>query len=116
MKKAIIVLAMGMILCANAFAAGRSVIVGRIDLIEKDYIRIDNREYKLLNEFSEKRTKTRYRFETEYWVWVFNDNGRPVKSYQVNFNTLAGVGYIDKARVTLKQGFVGKIEVLDLQQ
>jgi len=116
MKKAIIILALGIALCTNAFAEGRSVIVGRIDLIEKDYIRIDNKQYKLINDFSEDKIKIKYGFETEYWVWIFADNGKLVKSYQVNFRTLAGVGYIDKARVFIDKGIVRKIEVLDLQQ
>ena len=116
MKKAIMIFVMGVVLLGTASAAERSVIAGRIDLIEKDYIFMDGKQYKLLNEFSERIDKIKYGFETEYWFWVLNDNGSPVRSYQVNFGTLAGVGYIDRARVTLENGIVRKVEVLDLQQ
>ena len=115
MKKAVMIFALCTLLCGTA-AAERSTIVGTIDLIEKDYISVGGKQYKLLNEFSEQMTKIKYGFETEYWVFIFNDNGIPIRSYQVTFNTLAGVGYVDKAKVIFRNGMVSKIEVIDLQQ
>ena len=115
MKKAVLIFAVCTLLCGTA-AAERSTIVGTIDLIEKDYISVGGKQYKLLNEFSDEMIKIKHGFETEYWVLVSNDNGTPVRSYQVNFNTLAGVGYVDKAKVIFRNGMVSKIEVIDLQQ
>lgn len=116
MKKAIFIIFLSMALCATALAAGKtSVLVGNIYSIEKDYIIMNDTQFKLINEFSDSNDKILYGFETEYWVWVSDSDGRPVRTYQVNFQTLAGTGWVAKARVTLQGNVVRKIEVLDIE-
>ncbi len=116
MKKAIFIIFISMALGATALAAGKtSVLEGYIERIEKDYIIMNDTQFKLINEFSAPNDKILYGFETEYWVWVFDSEGRSVRSYQVNFQTLAGVGWVAKARVTLQGNVVLKIEVLDME-
>ena len=100
-----------MSLCATAFSAEEvSIIEGKIDSIELDHITIMGVEYKLVNPISENAAETKYEFETTYWV------GESKDLYQIDFNTLYGVGYVDKARVTSQDGIVHQIEVLELLQ
>ena len=116
MKKAIFIILISMALGATALAAGKtSVLEGYIESIEKDYIIMNDTQFKLINEFSDPNDKILYGFETEYWVWVFDSEGRPVRTYQVNFQTLAGAGWVAKARVTLQGNVVLRIEVLDIE-
>lgn len=88
--------------------------MGTIRFIEKDYIIIDDQKYKLVNSFTEEKIKAQYDFETEYWI-VSYDSRNKERTYQVNFRSLAGVGWVAKARVTLQDSLVRKIEVLDLE-
>lgn len=94
------------------FAEEVSVIEGRIDLIEPGYIAMsDGIEYKLVNPLSDNNLEaTEYDFETTYWV---SDTEEP---YQIDFHSLAGVGYAHWARVTLENNIVQKIEILEMQQ
>jgi hypothetical protein len=104
-----------MTLSVTPLAAEKTFItVGTIRSIEKDYIIIDDQKYTLLNNFTEEKTKAQYDFETEYWIVTY-DSKKKERMYQVNFRTLAGVGWVAKARVTLQGSLVRKIEVLDLE-
>ena len=49
-------------------------------------------------------------FETECWVAVSSE------PYRIDYLTLVNVGWVDLARVTLQDGVVRKIEVLELKQ
>ena len=113
MKKILIIFFVCMSFYASAFSAEEvSVIEGRIDLIEQSYITMsDGTKYKLANPLSENKLDTvEYDFETTYWVSDVED------PYQIDFNSLYGVGYVDIARITLQNNIVQKIEVLDMQQ
>jgi len=113
MRKAVFIFLVGVILSAPVFAADTgSVIEGGIDVIEKDYLIMNETQYRLINRFSPEGTRELYGFETEYWVWMYDSAGRP-RTYQVDFGTLTGVGWVAHARVTLQQGMVRKIEVLE---
>ena len=115
MKRSVSILFILLILSVTPSAAEKSfVIMGTIRAIEKDYIIIDDQKYKLLNSFTEKKTKARCDFETEYWIVTYDSKKRE-RTYQVNFRTLAGVGWVAQARVTLQGSLVQKIEVLDLE-
>jgi hypothetical protein len=105
MKKVFVIFFVCMSLCTIAFSAEEvSFIEGTIDSIEPDHITMSGMEYKLVNSISDNDT------ETKYWV------GESKDLYQIDFNTLYGVGYVDKARVTLQDGIVREIEVLELLQ
>lgn len=115
MKRSVPILFIMMILCVTPLAAEKTFsIIGTIRSIEKDYIIIDDQKYKLLNIFTEEKTKAQYDFETEYWMVTY-DSKKKERTYQVNFRTLSGVGWVSKARVTLQGSVVRKIEVLDLE-
>ncbi len=87
---------------ATAFSAPKfAVIEGRIDLIKQDYIVIENRKYFVISSAS-------YKKEPECWVV------QPTERYQTTYKTLRDIGYVDKARVTIKDGIVHKIERLDM--
>ena len=111
MKKVFVIFFVCMSLCTIAFSAEEiSIIEGTIDSIEPDHITMSGMEYKLINSISDNDAETQYGFETKYWV------GESKDLYQIDFNTLYGVGYVDKARVTLQDDIVRKIEVLELLQ
>jgi len=111
MKKAFVIFFVCMSLCATAFSAEEvSIIEGKIDSIEPDHITMMGMEYKIVNSVSDNDVETKYGFETTYWV------GESKDIYQIDFNTLYGVGYVEKARVTLQDGIVRKIEVLEMLQ
>ena len=87
-----------------------SVIEGRINLIEQDYIVLNNQKYSVIHDTSEENETDNHIPEVECWAM---DSPEP---YKIDFATLYGVGYVDKARVTLKNGIVHKIEVLEMKQ
>lgn len=113
MKKTTIIFLVVMVLSGPALVAGKTTIkVGTIERITKDYIIMDDTQYKLINS-SDKDLKSKYGFETEYWLMDYDRTGRLLGAFKVNFKTLGDVGWVAKARVTLKGGVVRKIEVLD---
>lgn len=81
--------------------------VARVNLIEKDYIYIDGNEnkFKLVNKHSPDYTRIGSNFTTTYII-----SGR-----ETSFETLASVGYITKAKITVKDNLVKEIIVLDMQ-
>lgn len=109
MKRAMATLFVVIILCSPPFAlADVSSVEGKIDLVEQDQITIDNRKYKVVTSSSEDAVV--YGFLTECWVV------EPTESYQIDYKTLFNVGYVDAARVTIENGVVRKIEILELLQ
>ncbi len=113
MKKILIIFFVCMSLSTIVFSAEElSIIEGRIDLIEPGHITMSTGiKYQLVNpDFDKNLEADSYDFETTYWI---SDRDDP---YQVDFNALAGVGYADKARITLQNNIVKKIEILDMQQ
>lgn len=114
MKKAIVIIFLSMALCATALAAGKtSVLEGGIARIEKDYIIMNDTEYKLIHKFSDPKDKSRYGFETEYWLMDYDREGNLLGAFKVSWQTLGAAGWVAKARVTLQGNVVRKIEVLD---
>jgi hypothetical protein len=113
MKKATIIFLVIMALSAPAFVAGKTTIkVGTIEWITKDYIIMNDTQYKLINS-SDEDSKKKYGFETEYWLMDYDRQGRLLGAWKVNFKTIGDVGSVAKARVTLQGNVVRKIEVLD---
>jgi hypothetical protein len=84
--------------------AANGVIEGYVPKITVKQVEIEGRVYPLVRGHSEDMKSTAGR-ETECWA-----------QYRTTCGTLAGVGYIDKARVTIRNGYAMKIEVLELQQ
>ena len=114
MKKAIFIIFLSMALCATALAAGKtSVLEGYIARLEKDYIIMNDTQFKLIHKFSDPKDKNRYGFETEYWLMDYDREGNLLGAFKVNWGTLGAVGWVAKARVTLQGNIVRKIEVLD---
>ena len=114
MKKAILIILISMALCATALAAGKtSVLVGYIESIEKDYIIMNDTQFKLMHKSSDVTDRIKYRFETEYWLMDYDRKGNLLGAFKVNYETLGAVGWVAKARVTLQDNVVRKIEVLD---
>jgi hypothetical protein len=114
MKKALIIIFISMALCATALAAGKtSVLEGYVARIEKDYIIMNDTQYKLIHKFSDTTDKNRYGFETEYWLMDYDREGNLLGAFKVNWETLGVTGWVAKARVTLNGNVVRKIEVLD---
>lgn len=113
MLKLIRIILVGAILWAAALSAGTSTVVqGRIDWVEQDHVMVGSQRYEVIYPSTEKGkadAKT-YGFETECWVVA------PPKPYRIDYITLVNVGYVDLARLTLQDGFVRSIEILDLQQ
>ena len=113
MKKTAIIFLVIMVLSVPAFVAGKTTIVeGTIEFITKDYIIMNDTQFKLINS-SDEDSKKKYGFETEYWLMDYDRQGRLLGAFQVNFKTLGDVGWVAKARVTLQGNIVRKIEVLD---
>ena len=113
MKKITIIFLVIMALSAPAFVAGKTTtVVGTIELITNDYIIMNDTQFKLINS-SDKDSKKKYGFETEYWLMDYDRQGRLLGAFKVNFETLGAVGWVAKARVTLQGSIVRKIEVLD---
>ena len=114
MKKAVLIIFISAALFATAIAAGKSsVLVGYIESIEKDYIIMNDTQFKLINKYSDPKDKIKYGFETEYWLMDYDRKGNLLGAFKVNFETLGAVGWVAKARVTLHGNVVRKIEVLD---
>jgi hypothetical protein len=114
MKKSIFIIFLSMALGATALAAGKtSVLEGYIARLEKDYIIMNDTQFKLIHEFSDTKDKIRYGFETEYWLMDYDRKGKLLGAFKVNWETLGAVGWVAKARVTLQHNVVRKIEVLD---
>ena len=114
MKKAIFIIFLSMALCATVLAAGKtSVLEGYVARIEKDYIIMNDTQFKLIHEFSDPKDKSRYGFETEYWLMDYDRKGNLLGAFKVNWGTLGAVGWVARARVTLQGNAVRKIEVLD---
>ncbi len=107
-----IVLAGAILWAAPAWADTTNVVQGRIDWIELDHFLIGSQRYEVIYPATEKgkADAQTYGFETECWMVV------PTKPYKFDYITLVKIGYVDLARVTLQNGMVRTIEVLDLQQ
>jgi hypothetical protein len=113
MKKITVIFLVIMMLSGPAIVAGRTTTkVGTIALITKDYIIMNDTQYKLINS-NDKDSKSKYGFETEYWLMNYDPKGRLLGAFKVNFETIGAVGWVAKARVTLQGSMVRKIEVLD---
>ena len=87
--------------------------MGYIESIEKDYIIMNDTQFKLINKYSDPKVKSRYGFETEYWLMDYDREGNLLGAFKVNWATLGAAGWVAKARVTLQGNIVRKIEVLD---
>lgn len=87
-----------------------SVVEGRIDLIDQDSITVGQQTFPVIYPDYEKGKPKDDRFAVECWVV------EPTERYQIDFMTLVNVGYVHKARVTLMNGVVLKIEILEMHQ
>lgn len=111
MKKVMIIFLFFIMLTSIGFAAEEiSVFEGRIRLMKPNSIFLNNQEYNVIHAES-KEYKMGFDIPlTEVWIM------HTAIPYKIDFATLYGVGYVTKARVTLKDGIVHKIEVLEMQQ
>lgn len=112
MKKRIaflFLMSMAMSVITFAEESGR-VLEGRIDLIEQDSILMGQEKFPVIYPDYEKGGTKEDRFAVECWVV------EPTERHQIDFMTLVHVGYAHKARVTLTNGVVSKIEILEMHQ
>lgn len=81
----------------------------RVLLIEKDYLVIQNNRQKfmLVNKHSPSYTRIGSSFKTTY----FDAYG-----HKMSFDELAGIGYIEQAKITVKDNLVKEIIVLEMHQ
>lgn len=90
------------------FGAGRvwadTEIVGQVSRITTDFVEVRGQSYPLFNGASNDMRATS-RAATECWA-----------KERTTCGTLAGVGYIEKARVTLRNGVAIRIQVLEMRQ
>lgn len=97
----------------GAADAQTGVIEGQVGEITKDEIVMQSGErYPLI------KTRTRYTDLNRNYLTLFYDtlsivNGEPAN---VTFNTFYDIGYLKKARLTLKNGRVIRLDLLDLEQ
>ncbi|MBW1982531.1 MAG: hypothetical protein JRJ12_15070 [Deltaproteobacteria bacterium] len=96
-------LAFSLLLLSSADGAA---LEGIIELFDSTNISMSGQHYELVD--GEKASL--YGFVTECWVV------QGTEIYQIDCKTLADVGYVDRARVTLENGAVRKVEVLKLLQ
>ena len=94
------------------WADAPTTVQGRADQINGDYLMIRAQRYEVIDSATEKgkADAETYGFETECWVMV------APKPYKIDYTTLINVGYADQVRLTLKNGRVRTIEILDMQQ
>lgn len=85
-------------------ALADSVIVGNVPRITVRNVEIGGVSYPLLQGNSQNMRATS---ETATECWA---------KYRTTCGTLEGIGYIDKARVTIRNGIAIRIELLELQQ
>ena len=114
MQNLIRIVLIGAILWAGALGADSSTVVeGRIDWVDQDHLMIGAQRYDVIHTATEKgkADAETYGFETECWVVVSS-----IDRYPIDYMTLTKVGYVDHARLTLDNGMVRTIEVLNLQQ
>ncbi|OYY93088.1 MAG: hypothetical protein B7Y41_13325 [Hydrogenophilales bacterium 28-61-23] len=81
-----------------------SIIVGNVPRITVKQVEIDGVSYPLLKGDSQNMRATS---ETATECW---------SKYRTTCGTLAGIGYIDKASVTIQNGIAIRVEVLELKQ
>ncbi len=79
-------------------------IIGRVAKITVKNIEIDGKTYPLL------------KGESENLRANVGEVTECREKYRMTCGTLAGVGYIDKAKVTIRNGIAMRVEVLELQQ
>lgn len=91
-------------LCGACLAWADSEVVGYVSKITTDYVEIRGESFPLFNGGSNDM-RARYPAATECWA-----------KERTTCGTLAGVGYIDKARVTLRNGVAIRIQVLEMRQ
>lgn len=113
MQKITVIFLVIMVLGAPAMVAGKTTTkLGTIERITKDYIIMDDTQYKLIQS-GDNELKRRFGFETEYWLMDYDRQGSLRGAFKVNFKTLGDVGWVARARVILQGNIVLKIEVLD---
>lgn len=91
-------------LTAHSAISAEKVIVDRVPHITVQHVEVGRVTYPLLNGNSQDMRNTSPG-TTQCWA-----------TYRTTCGTLAGIGYIDKARVTIRDGYAIRIEVLELQQ
>lgn len=89
----------------SGHAAPRIEIEGKISHIDRKTLTIKGKTYPLLNGGSTD-FKALPSAATQCWV-----NGA-----RLTCGTLAAVGYVDEARVTLENGVVSKVEIIQMSQ
>lgn len=92
-----------MLLLAQHLYAADSF-VAEIAIIKNDAIVISIDDY--IQEYPLANKSFQYSFTTEY----FSEDG-----HKTSYETLAGVGFVNQARITLSGGVVSRIEVIRLQ-
>lgn len=85
-------------------ACADTEIVGQVSRITTDFVEIRGKSYPLFNGASNDMRATS-QAATECWA-----------KERTTCGTLAGVGYIEKARVTLRNGVAIRIQVLEMRQ
>ena len=80
----------------------------KVNLIEKDYLYVEGNKQKfmLVNKYSPSYTRIGAGFKTVYFAG----------GQKTTFDTLASAGYIEKAKITIKDNLVKEIIVLEMRQ
>jgi hypothetical protein len=81
-----------------------TVVIDRVPRITVQHVEVGPVTYPLLNGNSQDMRSSSPN-TTQCWA-----------TYRTTCGTLAGIGYIDKARVTVRDGYAIRIEVLELRQ
>jgi hypothetical protein len=111
----------GAIVWATALGADSSVVVadssvvveGYVDWVELDHLMLGSQRYDVIYAATEKgkADAETYGFETECWEVISSFD-----RYRIDYITLVKVGYADHVRLTLENGVVRTIEIIELYQ
>lgn len=106
MKTTLVASLIGIALASPFYASAwaDSEIVGVVPKITTKFVEIDGASYPLMRGDSQEMRRSSPDV-TECW-----------SRYRTTCGTLAGIGFIDRARVTVRNGYAVRIEVLELKQ
>jgi len=97
-------LCVALLVLASQAAWADTEIIGNVPRITTEFVEVGDKMYPLLHGASNNMRASSWE-ATECWAGPRTTCG-----------TLAGIGYIDKARITLRNGVAVRIEVLELRQ
>ncbi len=107
-KRVLMSLVLGMLVYLPPGWSADYEMVSRIESFESNRIVLpDETSFDLVNERSPLATRARMGFTTRCME---------VRGRVIDCNMLAGVGYVDRARIVLSSGVVKELQVLELMQ